>query len=142
MSFEEKKAWAFAVVAVIAYGTYLVVVLAARDGGPLASVDYGPVVLATVGGAILAGIVAGVVLTVATPEHARRTDQRDREIARLGEHVGQAFLVLGGVGALLLSVRSADHFWIANVLYLGFVLSAVVGSSARLVAYRRGVPAW
>jgi hypothetical protein len=32
-----------------------------------------------------------------------------------------------------------DQFWIANVLYLGFVLSAVGGSVMKLVAYRRGL---
>jgi hypothetical protein len=31
-----------------------------------------------------------------------------------------------------------DYFWIANVIYLGFVLSAVAGSVVKLVAYRRG----
>jgi hypothetical protein len=56
--------------------------------------------------------------------------------------VGQAFLVLGGVAALLLSLAEGDHFWIANTLYLAFVLSAVIGSAARIVAYRRGLPEW
>ena len=32
-----------------------------------------------------------------------------------------------------------DYFWIANVLYLGFVLWAIAGSVLKLVAYRRGL---
>ena len=32
-----------------------------------------------------------------------------------------------------------DYFWIANVLYLGFTLSAIVGAAVRLVGYRRGL---
>ena len=32
-----------------------------------------------------------------------------------------------------------DYFWIANVIYLGFVLWAVAGSAVKLVAYRRGL---
>ena len=32
--------------------------------------------------------------------------------------------------------------WIANVIYLCFTLSAVVGSVAKIVAYRRGFQSW
>ena len=32
-----------------------------------------------------------------------------------------------------------DYFWIANVIYPGFVLWAVGGSVLKLVAYRRGL---
>jgi hypothetical protein len=31
-----------------------------------------------------------------------------------------------------------DPFWIANALYLSFVVGALVSSAAKLVAYRRG----
>jgi len=32
-----------------------------------------------------------------------------------------------------------DYFWIANVIYLGFVLSAVAGSVVKLAGYQRGL---
>ncbi len=32
-----------------------------------------------------------------------------------------------------------DYFWIANVIYPGFVLWAVAGFVLKLVAYRRGL---
>jgi hypothetical protein len=51
-------------------------------------------------------------------------------------------VVLGAVAALALALFQAPWFWIANAVYLAFVLSAVVGASARLVAYRRGMPSW
>ena len=35
-----------------------------------------------------------------------------------------------------------DYFWIANVIYLCFVLSAILGSIAKIVAYRQGFPQW
>jgi hypothetical protein len=35
-----------------------------------------------------------------------------------------------------------DRFWIANVIYLCFVLSAVVASAAKIFAYRRGFQSW
>jgi hypothetical protein len=142
MSLEEKKAWSFLTIALLGYGVYLVLALSAAATQPVANIDYASPMLWTIGGAIVAGIVAGIVITVVSPRDGRQSDQRDRDIARLGEHVGQAFLVIGGVGALILALIRADHFWIANVVYLGFVLSAVVGSAARLIAYRRGVPTW
>ena len=151
MSLEEKKAWSYLAVAVLAYGVYLVLVLSAVSASAnaaspatasTADINYAPLMLWTIGGAIVANVVANTAIATTTPRDDRQTDQRDKEIARLGERVGQAFLVLGGVGALVLAMVRADHFWIANVIYLGFVLSAVVGSIARLVAYRRGVPTW
>ena len=141
MSYQEKNTWAYGVVAVLGYVTYLVVVLRRADGGPLTDVAHAGPMLATVGAAVAAGILAGIVLGALSPDRAVR-DEREREIGRLGEHVGQAFLVLGGVGALVLALREADHFWIANTLYLGFVLSATLSAAARLVAFRRGVGPW
>lgn len=141
MSYQEKNTWAYGVVAVLGYAAYLAVVLTRADGGALTDVAYAGPMLATVGAAVAAGILAGIVLGALSPDRTVR-DEREREIERLGEHVGQAFLVLGGVGALLLALREADHFWIANTLYLGFVLSAVLSAAARLVAFRRGVGPW
>jgi hypothetical protein len=41
--------------------------------------------------------------------------------------------------ALVMAMIRWDYFWIANVIYLGFVLWAIAGSVVRLVAYRRGL---
>ncbi len=38
-----------------------------------------------------------------------------------------------------MALLKMDYFWIANVIYLGFVLWAVAGSAIKLVAYRRGL---
>ncbi len=32
----------------------------------------------------------------------------------------------------------ADYFWIANALYLSFVVAMVVSAVVKIVAYRRG----
>jgi hypothetical protein len=142
MSYQEKNTWVFLTVAVAAYGTYLAVLLSAAAGAPLVEVKYAAPMLATIGGAIAAGILGSTAISITSNRATRRADQRDREIGRLGEHVGQAFVVLGAVAALVFALLELDWFWIANIVYLFFALSAVVGSIARLVAYRRGVPAW
>lgn len=142
MSFEEKSAWIMGAVAIGSYAVYLAVVLGLAASMPLVEVPYVGPLLWTVGGSIAASIALHVFPGILSPRDAGRKDQRDREIYRFGEYIGQSFVVVGGVAALLLALMEADHFWIANVIYLTFVLSAVLGSVAKLVAYRRGFQPW
>ncbi|QGN48982.1 hypothetical protein GKC29_20560 [Micromonospora sp. WMMC415] len=142
MTHEEKRAWTMLVVSAVGYAVYVAVVLSRVDGGPLAATPYAGVLLWTVGGAIVANIVAEIGMGVVNPRASRAKDVRDREIGRLGDHVGQAFVVVGAVSAMLMALAEWDWFWIANVVYLCFVLSAVVGCLAKVIVYRRGVPQW
>jgi hypothetical protein len=96
----------------------------------------------TIGGAIVASILAEIAIAVVNPRAERTKNVRDREIWRLGNHVGQAFVVIGAVAALLMALADWDRFWIANVIYLCFVLSAVLGSITRVVVYRGRFPEW
>ncbi|SDZ00297.1 hypothetical protein [Herbiconiux ginsengi] len=142
MSFEERNTWVFLVIAIVAYACYVTIVLVSAGGRALVEVDYGPVMLSTIGGAIVAGILGTIAISVIWPKGAGKSDQRDKEISRFGDHVGQAFVVIGGVVALLFAIVRVDYFWIANAVYLAFVLSALLGSIAKLVAYRRGFQPW
>ena len=139
MTLEERRSWTYLAVAVVSYGAYLSAVFARAASAPLVDVDYVPAMLWSIGIAIVVGIVLNIAIGIFTPRREQTKDARDRDIERLGEHVGQAFLVIGGVAALLLAVVEADYFYIANVLYLCFVLSAVVGSVAKVIVYRRGL---
>lgn len=140
MTFTEKNTLIFLVVSALGLGVYAALVFSRAQGVPLVEVAYAAPMLWTIGGAIVAGIVGQTVLSALEPKEAREKDQRDRDIDRFGILMGQSFIVIGGVVALLLTMAEAKYFWIANTLYLGFVLSALVGSSARLIAYRRGLP--
>ena len=71
---------------------------------------------------------------------AEKPDERDRAIERLGVQVGQAFLIIGGLSALLMALAEWEWFWIANVLYFGFALSGILEGISKVTAYRRGVP--
>ncbi len=141
MSYTERNTWLYGVVAIAGYAVYLALVLPRAIGHPIAEVAYQAPMLATIGGAIVAGILGGIVLGAIVPRGAARADVRDREIDRAGARAGQAFIVLGAVAALVLALASVEPFWIANVIYLGFVLSAALSSAVRIVAYRRGLRA-
>lgn len=147
MSFEERGVWILLTVAVGAYAVYLSLILSGPADVPLAERAYVVPMLWTIGGAIVAGIVLTIIAGILTGIISRRgqidkKDQRDKEINRLGDHIGSSFVTIGGVSALILAWIEAPYFWIANVIYLGFVLSGIVGSVAKLVAYRRGFQTW
>ena len=137
MSYEEKNTWVFGAIAPIGYLTYLVLTFITGPG-PLAETSYVWPMVGTILGAIVVGILAGIVVGILNPKDAGKADQRDREISWLGERVGNSFVVIGGVGALILCFVQAPHTYIANLLYLCFVISAIIGSMAKLAAYRRG----
>lgn len=142
MPFEEKSAWVMGVLAVGTYTGYLIVILGRAGDTPLAEVSYVAPLLWALGVSIAASIVIHTVVATFSPKDARKKDQRDREINRFGEHIGQSFVVIGGVAALGMAMAELDYFWIANAVYLAFVLSAILGSTARIVAYRRGFQPW
>lgn len=142
MSFEEKNTWMFGVIAVLGYTTYLVLVLTQLGGRPLAEADYVPAMLGTILGGIVAGILGAIALGISNPREAGKSDRRDKQIEHFGERVGNSFIVLASIGAMILCWLQASHFWIANLLYLGFILAAILSTVARLVAYRRGLREW
>jgi hypothetical protein len=139
VSLEERFTWVEGIIAVGGYSIYLILLLG-RAGGDLAATPYVDLMLWTIGGAIVAGILGGILVSIITRSHAK--DARDRQIYRRGEAVGMSFVVIGALGAMVLSWLEVDHFWIANALYLCFVLSGILGFIAKSVMYRRGLPTW
>ena len=142
MTFDEKNTWIYGIVALVAYGGYVATVLLRAHGASVAEVAYIGPLLWSVGAAVVAAVLGKVVVAARWPQEADQRDDRDREIDRFGEHVGQSFLVVGLVAALVLAMRELDPFWIANAAYLAFVLSAAVGCAAKIAAYRGGFQPW
>ena len=139
VSYEEKGTWVYLVTSAGAYVVYLAIILGRLRSVPVAEVPYVPVLLWTTGASIVASIVGRVVVETASPSDSRRGDVRDRDVSRLGEYASRWFLVAGAAAALVMAMAKVNYFWIANVIYLGFVLWAVAGSALKLVAYRRGL---
>lgn len=142
MSFEEKGVWVMGIVAVAGYAVYLAIVLGVADGGPLTEVAYQWPVIWTIGGAIVANILVTIVVGILSPKDVDKKDQRDRDIYRWGEYVGHTLVIAGALVALGLALLGAHTFWIANTLYLAFVLSAILATVTKLLAYHRGLPTW
>jgi hypothetical protein len=146
MSYEEKSAWVMGVLAIVTYTTYVAIILNLAADTPLVEVDYVGPLLWTIGASIVASIVIhillGIITGIMTRKDVDKKDLRDRQIYRFGEYIGQGFVIAGAIGALILAMLELDHFWIANVLYLSFVLSAILGTIVKVVAYRRGFQPW
>lgn len=142
MTHQEKRAWILLVVSIAAYATYAAVILNRAGGQPLPRVSYAAVLLWTIGASILASIVLEIGLGIVNPHASRLKDERDRRIGRLGDYAGQSFVVIGAAAAMLMAMAGWDRFWIANVIYLCFTLSAILGSAAKIIVYRKSFPQW
>jgi MFS family permease len=143
MVYEERNTWVGLIVSAIGMTIYVIVVLQQAGGGPVTEVVWWPIMLWTIGLSIVASIVIsilwGILSGMRDPDGVGRSDQRDRDIARMSSRVGQAFLVIAGLGVLVLCAIEAEWFWIANTMFFGFALSAFVGGIASVIAYRRGL---
>jgi len=143
MVYEERNIWSSLIVSVVGMAIYTVLVLQRAAGGPVQEVDWVPLMLWTIGLSIVAAIVVsivwGMLAGMRDPDGVGKSDQRDRDISRMSTRVGQAFLVIAGLGVIVECAFEVDWFWIANTMFYGFALSSIVGGIASVIAYRRGL---
>ena len=142
MTYEERTTWAQLLVAIVGTLAYVVIVLGKADGGPLVDVAYQSTLLWVIGLSIVASILLSITFSIASGERSFRSDQRDKEIGAFGTRMGQAWIVIGALAAMLMAMAEWDWFWIANSLYFGFALAGIFECVAKVVAYRRGIPQW
>ncbi len=139
MSYQQKGIWVYLATSACAYAVYLGIIVGRLQSTPAAQVPYAWVLLWTTVAAILASTMGRTVVETATRSDSRRSDVRDREIDRFGEYASRWFIIAGAAAGFVMALLKVDYFWIANVIYLGFVLWAVAGSAIKLVGYRRGL---
>ena len=138
MSFEEKRAWIYAVVALLVPAGYFVVVLGRLRESSAAEVAYvWPLLIAT-GAAMVLNMAATIAAGAASPKDVGPRDERDVSFERQGERVGFSVISLVVLVPLGLAMAGVEQFWIANGIYLAFVLSALASAVVRIVGYRRG----
>ena len=138
MSSEEKHSWIYAVVAVVVPLVYFATVLSRVPGTDVATIGYVWPMLTAIGVGIGASIVLSIMAAIISPREAGKTDVRDKEINQRGEYVGFYVMSIAAIVPLGLAMAEIEQFWIANTLYLAFVLAALASSIVKIVAYRRG----
>ena len=149
MPFEEKMTWVSLVVAIAVPIWYVATMLGKLQTTAAADINFQtPLIIAIVASVVLM-VVGAIVMSVATSVTAvargrkpeddiDRKDERDKRISRHGDLIGLYVSSAGVVVALALTMLKADYFWIANALYLAYVVGTLVGTTVKLVAYRRG----
>ena len=138
MSFEEKTTWLNGIVTVVVPGFYFANILARIRDTPVSEIEYVGPMLTAIGISIGLFIVGAIAVAISSPKDADKSDERDRDINRFGEYVGYYVFGILVTGALILAIIEADHFWIANAIFLAFVLASLTSATSKLIAYRRG----
>jgi hypothetical protein len=142
MAFLEKSNWVVLVVGVPTLLVYVALVVPEVLSKPIAEVSWVQPMIFTIVGFIVANIVGNVVAAVSNPSEADKNDQRDREIDHFGERVGNWLIIAGTGAALVLAMTRADHFWIANSIYLGGIAGALLSSVTKIAAYHGPFQRW
>jgi hypothetical protein len=138
MSFEEKVAWAYPIVLLLTAAVYAVHVFSQLPEVPVAEIAYVRPMITALVITIVAMIIAAILAAVSAPSEADKKDERDVNINRHGDAVGGNVLGFATLLPLGLAMAEVDFFWIANSIYLASIVSGVVSSVVKIVAYRRG----
>jgi hypothetical protein len=138
VSYEEKGQWVYLIANVLTFGAYWSIIAGQSASTPVTEIDYVPTLLSVIGVAIVLSICGRILVEIVSRSESYKADMRDRDIDRRGEYVGGILLGVGMLVPFVLALAEADHFWIANAMYVGFALSAFVGTAVKLAAYRRG----
>jgi uncharacterized membrane protein len=139
MSFGEKTNWVYVVVTAATFAVYLAIVIGRADGVPITEVTYVPTMLWAIGIGIALSILGSIAVAVSKPKEADKTDERDKQINRFGDYVGGVAFGISMIIPFGLAVTESDHFWIANAIFAGFVLTSILSSTVKIVGYHRGL---
>ncbi len=142
MAFLEKSNWVTLVVAVPTLLVYAALVVAQVPGKPIAEVSWVEPMIVTIVVFVVANVLGNVVAAASNPREADKNDERDREIDRFGERVGNWLIIAGSITALVLAMARADHFWIAHAIFLGGLVGALLSSATKIAAYHGPFQRW
>jgi len=137
VSYAEKNVWIYGLLAVVIPAAYAVLVLGQLGTTPAGEIGYVIPLIVAIGSAIVIAILASIVIAIASPKNTGVSDERDASISRTGELVGYYSLSAGVLVALALVMLEAELFWVAQAIYGAFVLSAILSTIVKIVAYRR-----
>jgi hypothetical protein len=142
MAFLEKSNWVTLIVSVPTLLYYLTLVVPEVLRKPVAEVSWVQPMVITIVGFVVANIIGNVAAAASNPAEADKNDERDREIDHLGERVGNWLIIAGAIAGLVLAMSRADHFWIANAIFLGGIVGALLSSATKIAAYHGSFQRW
>jgi hypothetical protein len=142
MTFPEKSSWVALVVAVPTLVLYAAVLVPQLLGTPLAEISWVEPLLVAIVGFVIANVLGNIVAAASNPREADRNDERDQEIDRLGERVGNWLMIAGGIAGLVLAMAMAHQIWIANAIFLGGMAAVIVSASTKIAAYHGWLRRW
>lgn len=138
MGYKERGTYIDLIVAVGVAAKYVLDIYRLQLVDPLTEVAFqGPMVRAIII-SVVATIVLHIIYGILTGGKDTQEDQRDRQVSRFGDWISLFPLASGAGMGLVLAMVGAHHFWIANVIYAGFFISAIAGNITRIILYRRG----
>jgi uncharacterized ion transporter superfamily protein YfcC len=140
MSRDEAENWIFALVSLVSTITYLAILIPRSIGTAVTDVAFvAPLAwTAAIGAAV--GFGAAAVLRAAWPKQGRVRDERDKEIVLIGQYVGSGMVTIGAMAALVLSCLEVDRYWVANSLFVGFLLGGLFTALTKVGAYHGEYP--
>jgi hypothetical protein len=142
MAFLEKSNWVAIIVSVPTLLIYALLVVPQVLGKPIVEVSWVQPMIFTIVGFVVANILGNIVAAASNPREADKKDQRDTEIDRFGERIGNWLIIAGACTALVLAMAMADQFWIANAIFLGGLAGALVSSITKIAAYHGPFQTW
>ncbi|MDN4480642.1 hypothetical protein [Demequina muriae] len=148
MTMEERAVWVYLVVFVATSVAYFAVVVPRALSQPIDEVSWVvPMLWAigiSIGGTIIGSILAAVGSAIGlaargrNPELELGSDERDKQIERLGNRATATVVSFGMLAVLVLAMIDADTFWIGNAAFLSGFVGALVEAFVKIRAYRRG----
>jgi MFS family permease len=141
--------WVSVVVTILVPAVYFVTVLGRLQDTNAADIAYQRSLITAIIATVILTIAGAIVMAVGTSVSAElrgrraadevdREDERDKTISRRGDLIGYYVASGGMVVVLALTMMKYEYFWIANTLYLSFVVATLVSAVVKLVAYHRG----
>lgn len=148
MTMDERGVWVYLVAVVITSGTYLVVMIPRALSQPISSISWVTPMLWALGVSVVGTIVGSIITAIGSaaatsargnnPKLELASDERDREIKRLGSRKTYGILGASMFVTLVLAMIGADLFWIGNAVFVFGTATALVETTVKIRAYRRG----
>ena len=148
MTREERGGWVYLVAVVLTSGAYLVVMIPRAVSQPIDEISWVVPMLWTLGASVVGTIVGSIVAAVGSavsisargdnPRAELASDERDKDIKRYADRKTTGILRASMFATLVLAMIGADLFWIGNAVFVFGTARAIVETTVKIRAYRRG----